>query len=164
MPQMRWPCKASTGAKPTGNKEHRPSIRFQVKTIILFFKSYSLRWLVCVSMTNYFAPLPSSQHDMLWQSRLRRSVRLQLALSEPHVDILEAEARLRLVERQLLLHLLRGERPTPLATSKAHFMVQQAQTVLLTDLREVAAIRAEWPSSRALNPLRWATLGRVHRS
>jgi hypothetical protein len=109
-------------------------------------------------MTNYFASTLVSQQDMLWQSRLRRSVRLHLALSEPHVDALEAEARLRLVERQLLLHLLHGERPTPLATSKAHFIVQQAQTALLTNLREVAAIRAEWPSSRALNPLRWTAL------
>jgi hypothetical protein len=115
-------------------------------------------------MTNYFASTLNSQQDILWQSRLRRSVRLQLALSEPHVDALEAEARLQLVERQLLLHLLHGARPTPLATSKAHFMVQQAQTALLTDLREVAAIRAEWPIGRALNPLRWLTRGPAHRA
>lgn len=112
-------------------------------------------------MTNSFAPTLSSQQDTLWQSRLRRSVRLHLALSEPHVDTLEAEARLRLVERQLLLHLLHGERPTPLATSKAHFMVQRAQTDLLTCSQQVAAIRAEWPVARALNPLRWAALGQA---
>jgi hypothetical protein len=102
--------------------------------------------------------MPGSQANGLWQSRLRRSVRLHLALSEPLVDTLEAEARLRLVERQLLLHLLCGERPTPLATSKAHFMVQRAQTTLLTCSQEVAAIRAEWPVARALNPLRWSAL------
>jgi hypothetical protein len=112
-------------------------------------------------MTNYFASAPSSQQDTLWQSRLRRSVRLHMALSEPHVDILVAEARLRLVERQLRLQLLRGERLTPLATSKAHFRVQQAQTALLTNLREVAAIRVEWPVARALQPLRWAALGQA---
>ena len=112
-------------------------------------------------MTKPFATMPDNQSDDLWQSRLRRSVRLHLALSEPHVDKLEAEARLRLVERQLLLHLLRGERPTPLATSKAHFRVQQVQTALLTCSQEVAAIRAEWPVARALNPLRWAALGQA---
>lgn len=102
--------------------------------------------------------MPGGQADTLWQSRLRRSVRLHLALSEPLVDVLVAEARLHLVERQLRLHLLRGARPTPLATSKAHFMVQQAQTALLTCSREVRAIRIEWPVGRALNPLRWAAL------
>ena len=112
-------------------------------------------------MTNYFASMLISQQDTLWQSRLRRSVRLHLALSEPHIDTLEAEARLRLVERQLLLHLLRGQQPTPLATSKAHFRVQQAQTALLTCSREVVAIRAEWPAGRALNPLRWAARGQA---
>jgi len=112
-------------------------------------------------MTKPFATKPGCQQDALWQSRLRRSVRLHLALSEPLVDALEAEARLRLVERQLLLHLLRGERPTPLATSKAHFVVQQAQTTLLTCSLEVRAIRAEWPVGRALNPLRWAAQGQV---
>jgi hypothetical protein len=109
-------------------------------------------------MTKHYATMPGNQTDGLWQSRLRRSVRLHLALGEPLVDTLEAEARLHLVERQLRLHLLRGEWSTPLAKSKVHFMVQQAQTTLLTCLQEVAAIRDEWPVARALNPLRWAAL------
>jgi hypothetical protein len=112
-------------------------------------------------MTKLFAPMPVSQEDALWQSRLRRSVRLHLVLSEPLVDELVAEARLRLVERQLLLHLLHGEQPTPLATSKAHFIVQQAQMALLTCSLEVRAIRAEWPAGRALNPLRWAAMSQA---
>jgi len=112
-------------------------------------------------MTKPLATIPDNQLDDLWQSRLRRSVRLHLALSEPHVDKLEAEARLRLVERQLRLHLLHRERPTPLATSKAHFKVQRAQTALLTCSQEVAAIRAEWPVARALNPLWWAARGQA---
>lgn len=112
-------------------------------------------------MTNVLTSTLASQQDILWQSRLRRSVRLHLALSEPHVDALEAEARLHLVERQLLRHLLHGERPTPLATSKAHFLVQYAQTALLTNQHEVAAIQAEWPAGRALNPLRWAARSKL---
>jgi hypothetical protein len=83
-------------------------------------------------------------------------VRLYLALNEAGVEPLEAEARLHLVERQLVLHLLQGGPPTPSAVSKAHFLVQHAQTALLTSSAEVSAILHEWYLLRALQPLRWA--------
>ena len=90
----------------------------------------------------------------LWQSRLRRSARLYLAMNEPTVQPLEVEARLRLVERQLLQHLLRAEPGTqPLASSmqEAQAIVEAAQTALLKSKAEIAALLSEFSAAQAIN-------------
>ena len=98
----------------------------------------------------------SSPADAIWQHRLRRSVRLHLALHDPNLDTVAVEARLRLVERHLVRHLLRGQPLTLIATAKANRAVQLAQEALLKSELEIAAILEEWPAQRAIEPLRWA--------
>ena len=67
------------------------------------------------------------------------------------------EARLRLVERQLVRHLLRGQSPTLVATARAYHQVLLAQEALLTSETEFAAIVHEWSAERAVDALRWTT-------
>jgi hypothetical protein len=97
--------------------------------------------------------------NALWQARLRRSVRLSLALSEPDVDTLQVEDRLRLVERYLLHHLLPGGPLTLSNAARAQFLVRHAQFALLASPADVAAILQEWPLLKALDPLRWQAGG-----
>jgi hypothetical protein len=99
---------------------------------------------------------PSAHETALWQFRLRRSVRLYLALDDPSMNPNAVEARLRLVERQLMRHLLHGQPPTLMATAKAQHYVQRAQEALLANEADVRAILAEWSAEQAVDPLRWA--------
>jgi len=99
--------------------------------------------------------LTTSPPDALWQRRLRRSVRLYLALQEPDVDAIMAEARLRLVERHLMWHLLHGQPATLGTYIGAQRQVQLAQEALLLSVVEVAAIRQEWSAEQAIAPVPW---------
>lgn len=102
-------------------------------------------------MTTFPLPVPLSA-DTSW---LRRSVRLYLALNDPDVDALMAEARLRLVERHLIGHLLHGQPPTGLALANAQQQLRQAQVALFSSKTELAAIMQEWSAQQAVEPLRW---------
>ena len=108
--------------------------------------------------------LPTSSHALnvaraagdLWKFRLRRSVRLLLALGEPEVSQ-QSEARLRLVERQLLMHLLRarpGQPPLVSSLPQARAIVELAQTALLSSEAMVLAILAEFTANQAINPVK----------
>lgn len=98
----------------------------------------------------------STHETALWQFRLRRSVRLYLALDDSSMNPQAVEARLRLVERQLVRHLLHGQPPTLVATAQAQHYVQLAQETLLASEADVQTILAEWSAEQAVNPLRWA--------
>lgn len=90
----------------------------------------------------------------LWQSRLRRSARLYLAMNDPSVQPLQVEARLRLVERKLLHQLLRaksGARPLASTLQGARAIMEAAQTALLKSETEVAALLAELSAAEAVN-------------
>jgi len=95
--------------------------------------------------------------DALWKFRLRRSVRLLLALSENGVQQQQVEARLRLVERHLLKYLLLAKpgKP-PLVTSfpRARAIVETAQVVLLGSEAMVEALLLEFTSRQAINPVK----------
>lgn len=82
-------------------------------------------------------------------------MRLHLALDDPAMEPAAVEARLRLVERQLVRHLLRAQPPTLIATAKAYHEVMLAQEALLTSATELTAIMQEWSAERAVDPLRW---------
>lgn len=100
----------------------------------------------------------------LWQFRLRRSVRLLLALGEPGAQALEVESRLRLVEHQLHLHLLRprqGQLPLASSVPRAWAIIELAQSTLLGSEAMVAAILAEFSTLQAVNPLRDALYRQV---
>jgi hypothetical protein len=91
----------------------------------------------------------------LWQSRLRRSARLFLALGEPGVKPLEIEARLRLVERQLVRHLLRaapGQRPIAVSVAGARTIIEAAQAALLESETEIEQLLQELSAHQAINP------------
>ena len=110
-----------------------------------------------------FAPHPlntARATSALWKFRLRRSVRLLLALGEPWAQALEVEARLRLVERQLLQHLLQpqaGQLALEPSPPEAHAIVELAQSTLLGSEAMVRAILTEFSVLRAVHPVRNAS-------
>lgn len=100
----------------------------------------------------------------LWKFRLRRSVRLLLALGEPGARALEVESRLRLVEHQLQLQLLRprpGQLPLVSSVPRARAIIELAQSTLLSSEAMVTAILAEFSTLKAVNPLRDALYRQV---
>lgn len=96
--------------------------------------------------------------SVLWQNLLRRSVRLYVALGEPDSNTLEVEARLRLIEFQLMRHLLQGDAPSPVATAQAQAIIESAQTKFLSSEAELAELLGELSAQQAATPLLWATL------
>lgn len=90
-----------------------------------------------------------------WHCRLRRSARLYLAMSDPAAPPLEVEARLRLVERHLLRHLLRaapGQCPLAASLPEARAIVEAAQAALLTSAAAVGALLRELSVAQAISP------------
>ncbi|MGI4865365.1 MAG: hypothetical protein ACRYFZ_15695 [Janthinobacterium lividum] len=79
-----------------------------------------------------------------WQLALRRSVRLQLALTEPGLSIRTVRAALRLVEAELRRLLLASD-PASAATSEAAdtatVVVQMSQMALLSHRDECEVLR-----------------------
>lgn len=113
--------------------------------------------------------MPNSLHPLtvaraagaLWQFRLRRSVRLRLVLQEPWARDRSVDVRLRLVERQLLLHLLRprpGQQPLAMTPARAQLIIERAQHAMLNSEAMVAAILAEFSLQRAVQPVRDASI------
>jgi hypothetical protein len=96
---------------------------------------------------------PVSATEILWQSRLRQSVRLHLALSTPELHSLRTQARLQYVERQLVRQLLGKGPHKPQATAEAHHQICLAQESLLMARGQVASILKEWPLRLVLAPL-----------
>ena len=73
---------------------------------------------------------------------------------------MSVDVRLRLVERQLLLHLLRprpSQQPLAMTPTRAKLIIEQAQHALLSSEAMVAAILAEFSLQRAMQPVRNAS-------
>ena len=93
-----------------------------------------------------------------WQLALRRSVRLQLALTEPGLSIRTVRAALRLVEAELC-RLLLASHPasaaTPEAANTATVVIQMSQRALLNHRDECDVLRRMLPVAEfmpALSP------------
>ncbi|TDN39383.1 hypothetical protein E4631_14960 [Hymenobacter sp. UV11] len=80
-----------------------------------------------------------------WQKCLRRSVRLYLALNDPRLDGLAVEADLRLIEREMHWYLQQRLPATTDALEESQAIVEAAQSALLRNECDVAALLAEVP-------------------
>lgn len=80
-----------------------------------------------------------------WQKCLRRSVRLYLALNDPRLDGLAVEADLRLIEREMYWYLQQRLPTTTDALQESQAIVEAAQSALLRNECDVAALLAEVP-------------------
>ncbi|QKG59274.1 hypothetical protein GKZ68_21585 (plasmid) [Hymenobacter sp. BRD128] len=90
-----------------------------------------------------------------WQSLLRQSVRLYLLWREPSRVSTSTEAALRLVESQLVQHLVQGRPASQVALDEANALLEAAQAELLGSEQEVAALLdndAQLDNSRQLVP------------
>lgn len=84
-----------------------------------------------------------------WQSQLRCSVRLYLAMGEQPVQAKELEAHLRRTEEELLHYLLEGEPPTAAAIKQAQTVLDMAQSALLSSELEVQTLMRELTPEQA---------------
>ncbi|HEX8326639.1 MAG TPA: hypothetical protein VF629_03795 [Hymenobacter sp.] len=100
-------------------------------------------------MNPHFAKLVDrlDRHCPVWQTGLRRSVRLYLALREPGAPAQRIEALLRAVERVLLGHLLHQD--PGMSPAQAWGVLEHAQGSFLSDPARVQQLRARRPGAQA---------------
>ncbi|MVN74902.1 hypothetical protein GO988_01030 [Hymenobacter sp. HMF4947] len=84
-----------------------------------------------------------------WQSQLRCSVRLYLAMGEHPVQAQELEAHLRRTEDELVHYLLEGEPPTTATLKQAQTVLDMAQSALLASEPEVQTLLRELTAEQA---------------
>jgi hypothetical protein len=94
--------------------------------------------------------------DAHWHRWLLRSIRLYLALDEPLVDAQQVQDALRLVEWQLVRHLVSEPVPTPTATEQAREIVAMAQANFLSCDCDVVLLCEQMSAEQALHPWRRA--------
>ncbi len=107
-------------------------------------------------MKNLDSPAPilstfiSLSRDIAWQSQLRRSVSLYLALGSQPINTHELETLLQRTEEELVQYLLQGERPTATAIKHAQLALDVAQNNLLQSEADVQQLLQTLSTDQAL--------------
>lgn len=101
---------------------------------------------------NTFTPFTRTS-SLSWQSQLRHSVRLYLAMGSQPVDAQELESHLRRTEEELIQYLLEGNPPTVTALAQAQTILDMAQSALLSSEGEVKQLLQELANYQQTNLL-----------
>jgi hypothetical protein len=108
-------------------------------------------------MSTHFRPVVLAASP-LWRSWLRRSVRLYLCLDEPGVSQHLVRNALKVLEWQLMNHLLAQQPGSPAATEQARSILSAAQAELLGSAPDVAQLQREMSAQQAICPWPFAAL------